>query len=273
MTQSETFDALRSRLNARYEDLSPHLQRIALYSLEDPKRFALDTIASIATKTQVQPSTVIRFAKEFDYDGFSQMQRVFKLRLIEGVPDYRERVYEREHTGVAILEEDPKEVLSEFVDASIDALKSLRNDIDGAALKTAVNILASADHVFIAGQRRAFPIAAYVTYSLTRLERRNTFLDFAGGMASQQAATLTSRDVLVAISFAEYFKPVVDIVRDVHIRGVPVVAITDTTDSPLSKNSAIAFHVEDNNAHRFRPIAGAIGLVQTLMILVGAFRD
>ncbi len=87
----ETFDSLRDRITARYDDLSPHLQRLARIALEDPNSVALETVAAIAARVGVQPSTLIRFAKEFGYSGFSQMQKIFKLRhearnAIDGLP-------------------------------------------------------------------------------------------------------------------------------------------------------------------------------------------
>ncbi|MDZ4367183.1 MAG: hypothetical protein U0987_09195, partial [Afipia sp.] len=89
----ETFEALRQRLRNRFDQLSPHLQRIARFALEKPNDFALNTVVVIAGDLEVQPSTLIRFAKEFGYRGFSELQRVFRLRLIEGAPRAREEVF------------------------------------------------------------------------------------------------------------------------------------------------------------------------------------
>ena len=108
---------------------------------------------------------------------------------------------------------------------------------------------------------------------LSRLELRCTFLDFVGGMAPQQAATMRASDLLFAVAFAEYTPAVVDIVQDVHLRGVPVLAITDVPESPLARYSSLSFLVDEADTHQFRPIAGAICLVQTLMIALGAGRE
>ena len=88
------FDRLREEFQHRYEGLSPHLQRIAHFALGDPNRFALQTVAETARETDVQPSTVIRFAKVFGFSGFSEMQRVFRLRLIEGASSFRDQIHE-----------------------------------------------------------------------------------------------------------------------------------------------------------------------------------
>jgi DNA-binding MurR/RpiR family transcriptional regulator len=77
-------------------------------------------------------------------------------------------------------------------------------------------------------------------------------------------------DVLCAVAFAEYSPVVVDAVRDAHLRDIPVVAITDSDSSPLALNASIHFVVDDDAHGAFRPISGAIGLVQTLIEEIAA---
>ena len=254
----ESFDSLRARLRARHDELSPHLQRLARLALEDPNYLALQTIASIAERAGVQPSTLIRFAKEFGYDGFSRMQQVFKTRLIEGAPDWRERVSEAPAASGA-------DVLDRSADAMIRALERLKRETRRDDLARAIAMLDGAQFVWVAGLRRSRPIAAYLAYGLTRLERRAAILDFDGGMAGQQAANMRPGDVLAAIAFPEYSPVVVDVVRDVHLRGIPVIALTDSPASPLAANADVSFFVDDPSDGAFRPIGAAIGLVQALV--------
>ena len=268
--RQETFDALRDRITARYDDLSAHLQRLARFALEDPNTMALETVAAIAERVAVQPSTLIRFAKEFGYSGFSQMQKVFKLRLIEGGPVYRERVYEQHTEAASEDSDDPLALLAQCADASIASLQHLKSAVRPKDLTRALEILEQADCVYVAGQRRARPIVAYLAYGLVRLERRCSILDFGGGMAAQQVANMKQGDVLAAISFAEYAAPVVEVVREAHLRGVTVLAITDTPSSPLARNSSVVFYVDDDTPAQFKPISGPIGLVHTLIIGLGA---
>lgn len=264
----ETFESLRERIRDRFDLLSPHLQRIARLALDQPNQLALQTIAAIAESLKVQPSTLIRFAKEFGYDGFSSMQVVFKLRLIEGAPVYRERVY-RERTAAGPLG-DVRGTLDGCVDALIGSLQRLRQETDLEALTRAVTLCRSARHLYIAGLRRSRPIATYFFYGMTRMELRCSLLDFAGGMAVQQVANMGHDDLLVAMAFAPYSPPVVDVVRDAYLRGLPIIAMTDTPASPLATHSTVAFCVDNEVTGQFRPISGAIGLVQTIILCLGA---
>ncbi len=259
---AETFDALRARIRARFEMLSPHLQRIARAALEQPNDFALKTTISIAGDLGVQPSTLIRFAKEFDYNGFSEMQRVFRHRLIEGAADMREQVY---HKHVSRPPADVAAIMDEAVSALVASLQDLKRTISAADLAQAIAMLERAGHIYIAGLRRSRAIATYLAYGLTRSERHCSLLDFGGGMAAQQVANMRQDDLLVAIAFQPYSEPVVDVVVDCHLSGRQVIAITDSPDGPLAHNARLAFYVDNSVAGRFRPISGAIALVQTLV--------
>ncbi|MBT5266164.1 MAG: MurR/RpiR family transcriptional regulator [Rhodospirillaceae bacterium] len=267
-----SFDSLRHQIHELYDDLSPHLQRIAQHALDDPNTFALETVATLAARAEVQPSTMIRFAKEFGYTGFSEMQQVFKLRLIEGAPVYRERIFEHKRQLEDVTKDDPIAILREFCDASALCLEQLKDTVSSDDLQKAVTMLSEAEHIYVIGQRRAFPIASYLAYGLTRMEMRCQLLDFVGGMVPQQVATLRSTDLLVAISFTEYTPSVVEVVRDAHIRGVPTLTITDVPSSPLAKHGTVYFTVDNADVHQFKPIAGSIGLVQSLIIALSLGR-
>ena len=215
---------------------------------------------------------MIRFAKTFGYSGFTEMQRVFRVRLVEGAPDYRERILERTAAAGAPRPDDPLATLHELVDASREALARLKADIPPADLERACRMVDAARDVYVIGLRRAFPVAAYLFYSLVRSERRGHLLDAVGGMVPQQVATMGMEDLLVAVSFAEYAPLTVEVVQDAHIRGIPTLTITDTEVSPLARNSTLAFIVRDPGIHPFRSLAAPMCLVQSLVVALQRYQ-
>jgi len=259
----QTFDLLRQKIRDRFSSLSPHLQRIARSSLEEPNAIALNSTAVIAAKLDIQPSTLIRFAKEFGFSGFSEMQRIFRHRLIEGEANVRERVLAK--TGAA-SPNDLKAVFDESLRIQAAAISGLRTWCEFDDLAKATDMLRSASHVYVAGLRRSRPIADYFAYGLIRCERAASLLDFAGGMAGPQIATFGADDLLVAIAFPPYSQTVVDIVLDAHVSGRRILSITDSRDSPLARHSQVALFVPTDAESRFQPIAGAIALVHALLI-------
>lgn len=260
----ETYDALRARIRDRFDDLSPHLQRLARSALDEPNFFALNTVAELAQHVAVQPSTLIRFAKEFGYGGFSQMQRVFRLRLIEGAPDKRAKIYEDKLTGAP--DKNMSHIFENCIDELIASLESVRKKTNTDDLAKAVAMIKAASHVYIAGLRRARPIATYLAYGISRSEQHCSLLDFAGGMAEQQVANMDQDNLLICVSFPPYTPAVLDVIRDAHLRRRPIIAITDSVESPLAKNSTLSFLVDTETTSQFKPISGSIGLVQALCV-------
>lgn len=268
-----SFDELRDEINERFDTLSPHLQRLARYALHNANGFALSTVVEIARDNNVQPSSVVRFAKSFGFRGFSDLQKVFRHRLIEGTPELRSRIYAEHESLEKLAEDEPLRLLQDFSQASIDAVEGLRSSLENADLITALEMMDRAETIYVIGQRRAFPVASYVAYGLARLELKCVFLDFVGGMAPQHATAMTERDLLFAVSFAPYTPEVVKIVKDVHIRQVPVLAVTDTEHSPLATHSAHSFKVHDDSIRRFRPLSPSIVLVQCLILGLSYLKD
>lgn len=261
----ETFDALRQRIRDRFTLLSPHLQRIARASLEEPNGFAVKTTQVIAGELGIQPSTLIRFAKEFGYTGFSDLQRVFRQRLIEGQATVRNRVLARDE---AAPPPDARAVLDASIAAQQDALKRLARECDPDALARAIQVMRPARHIYVAGLRRSRAIADYFHYGLIRGERASSMLDFAGGMAGPQISTIGAEDVLFAIAFPPYSQPVVDSVMDAHVSGRRIVCLTDEPDSPLAIRAEVALLLSSGAESRLQPISGALALIQTLVTAI-----
>src|SRR3990170_6696124 len=87
-----SYDDLRVAITRRHDTLSGRLRQIAVFAVDHPNDVALNTVSSLASSIGVQPSSIVRFANAFGYDGFSEMQRVFRSRLVaEMSPGYRAR--------------------------------------------------------------------------------------------------------------------------------------------------------------------------------------
>ena len=260
------FDWLQGEIQRRFDTLSPHLKRIAEYALADPNRFALQTVAITAEAIEVQPSTLVRFAKLFDYSGFSELQRVFRVRLTEARDSYRHQVSEHR----AVLREadsnNPATILNALSDASVLAIDQLKHDLDANNLRQAVQMLEKARFICVLGQRQAFPIAACLSLGLLKLGRRCQLLDSGAGMLPHHIANLTPDDLLVAVGLSDFSRTVLETVPEARERGVPVLAISNSLTNPLARHSSLNLVVRDPEVHRFEPLAPYIVLAQTLVI-------
>jgi DNA-binding MurR/RpiR family transcriptional regulator len=263
-----TFEELKAAISRQYPVLPRQLQRIARYALERPHSLALNTIAATAEDAEVQPSSLIRFANALGYRGFSEMQRIFRAHLVERSASYRERIREmRAHLRSGA--NTPEAVLHHFVESSIHGLEHLGGHVRAPDLRKAVRILAAAARVHVFAQRRAFPVAAYLTYALNQLEVRTQLIDSVGGMQHQCAQGISQDEALVAVSFRNYSPDTVEVAALCHARGVPVVAITDGPLSPLVSSASVVLEIGDDSSQPFRSLVEPLCLAESLVVSLG----
>jgi DNA-binding MurR/RpiR family transcriptional regulator len=260
-----SFDELRAAIAARYADLSARLRQIAEFALAQPDDLAVETVAVIAGRAGVQPSALVRFAQALGYDGFSDMQRVFRARLLARSPSYADRLREQ----APGLGDTPDEVLGHFVAAGHEALDHLRASVEPGSLDRAITLLAGAEVVHLVAQRRSFPIVTYMAYGLSHLGRRMQLLDGLGGMLGQQARSITARDALVAVSFRPYAEETLAVARQAENAGAHVVAVTDAPLSPLAPFGDVVLLVQDAEVRGFRALTASMCLATALVVGLG----
>jgi len=259
---------LQNEIRNRYSSLSKRLKQIAQYILDNSSTIPFDTIAEIAKKADVPPSTLIRFANAFGYDGFNEMKQVFRDNLIEETGSYTERVkiYRQISQESVEVPESPTDILKTFSMVNATALKQLPGQIDSNELNKAVDILNAAENIYVIGMRRSFSVATYLTYALSHLERRVFLIDGLGGMFREQLSLVTPKDAVVAISYSPYSQEVVDLVSLGVDKGAKQIAITDSMVSPLSAFSDVCFVIREAQMDGFRSQVSTMCLVQTLML-------
>lgn len=264
---AQDYDELQAEIARRFPGLSRQLQRIARFALERPQDVALDTVAAAATKAEVQPSAMVRFAQALGFEGYSDMQRLFRDRLVQRSLSYRERIVQMKRAAPALSR--PKAVLHDFVADSITHLSHLEEHVETERLEQAVHLIAGASRIYALAQRRAFPVATYLAYALGQLELAVTLLDGVGGMLREQARAMRAGDVLLAVSFRNYSPEVIELAADAHRRGVTVVVITDSAVSPLARSATVAFDLGDASDRPFRSLVEPLCLAQALVVSVG----
>ena len=261
---------LREHLLERRASLPKRLIQVADFALARPQEIAFGRVADVAALAGVQPSTLIRFAQALGYSGFSQMQAVFLDHARERWPDYHERMDALGDRGVQ--GRDASELLRGFMRASTESVERLAATIDDGSLHRAVECLVGAATIYLLGTRRAFPVTAYLSYALRRLGVRCELVEQAGGLGPEQMALLSSDDVLLAVSFTPYAPLTLELATQVQRRGVPVVAVTDSPFSPLTRIAAVWLEVVEADHAAFRSLAGTFAVAATLAVAVAARR-
>ena len=261
------FENLRAEIARRHPDFSDRLRTIAEFALEHPTEMALGTVAEVASKAKVQPSAIVRFAHAMGYSGFSEVQQVFRTRLVASVaPTYRERIVGLRRDGKFGSNKTPHSVLTRFVSEGTAALESLQHSVSEKELSRAIGLIGAAETIYVLGLGGSFPVAVHLTYVLRKLGRRVALLDGLGSAIESQVITATSSDSLVAISFKPYNSDTVRIFAELISRGVPAVSITDSLLSPIVEGAKVAFEIPDMPEAALRTMVAPMCLAQSIAV-------
>lgn len=268
MNPPDNLESLRSAITSRYEELSPRLKQVASFVLDNPNDIALETLAVNAKRCHVQPSTIVRFAKVFGYNGATEMQRLFRDEILAAAPSpsYSERIRQFHERSDLVDRMLPYNVMQEFAESNIIALEHLRDAVRKEDLDRSIDLIQGAHTIYLAGVRRAFPVAAYLAYSLSHVEKRAFLLDGVAGMTSEQSWMLGPEDLLIAVSFKPYASETLAVVETAAANGVPMIAISDSRLSPVAKNADVCFAIKDAEVRQFRSLTASMCLAQTLVI-------
>ena len=264
------YEALIRVIHDRYDDMSKSYQKIALYLTQNPNDVAVHSVNAIAEKCGVHASSFVRFAQSLGYEGFKNLQALFQKRLSTAAPGFEARIRALEDELDARTDRSELGFLRDLVVRDIASLQDMLTQIPAQDLADAVSLLEKADSVYLIGQLRSTPVVELLRYILTMLGKRCVLLDPGGGLATQMSHTLRDTDVLIAVSFRFYATEAVNIVEEAAVRGVPIIAISDSTLSPLAKSARVLFAVPEHEYTFSRSLAAPMCLAQALCVALAA---
>lgn len=267
---AQTYEGLTQAIEASYDGLSRTFQQVGRFLIQNPNDTAMQSISVLADRCGVHASSLVRFAQQFGYSGFRELQGIFQARLAIAAPGFESRLAALKSELALHREAGAKGALGDLVARDIASLQDLLGQTTDGQITRAVDLMAEADTIFLAGQLRSAPVAVFLRYVLTMLGRRVVLLDADGGLATQMAKLMTARDLLVAVSFRFYAKEVVAISDHASATGVPIIAISDSRLSPLAKTATVLFEVPEDEYTFSRSLAAPMCLVQALLISLAA---
>ena len=266
----QDFDTLRTAILDRKGELPKRLTQVAAYALDHPDEIAFGTAASIALSADVQPSTLVRFAQQFGFDGFSGLQLLFRARLRERTSSYEERLRALEQDGAALAESTT--IFNGFIAAAHRSVDAIAAAVEPDAFERAVTLLANAETIYLIAKRRSYPISSYMAYAFGKLKVRCQLVGTSAGIDDDLLAMATPRDAAFAVSFSPYASESAAQARAMATRGIPVVSLTDSAFSPLAECSQEWFEVVEADHAGFRSLSASMAFAMALTVSIAEKR-
>lgn len=265
-----TYEDLIRVIHDRYDEMSKSYQTIAVYLTQNPNDVAVLSVTAIAERCGIHASNFVRYAQSLGYTGFKDLQTVFQRRLSTAAPGFDARIRALEAELGASADRSALGFLRDLVVRDVTSLQDLLSDVTADQITKAAELMEKADTIYLIGQLRSIPVVELLRYVLTMLGKRAVLLDPGGGLATHMARVMRPGDLLFAVSFRFYATEVVNVVEQSAARGVPIVAISDSTLSPLGKSAAVLFAVPEHEYTFSRSLAAPMCLAQAICVALAS---
>lgn len=268
MNEPTQKDHFQEEIRKQYDGLSKRLKQVAKYVLDNSDSVVFDTVSTIAERAGVPPSTLIRFANAFGFNGFNEIKQLYRQYMMESTSRYRDRIqlFRQIESNDNNSNSELNNVLDVFVQGNIQALQQLTSQVSIEQLERTVEILNSAKRIFIVGLKRSFSIANYLNYALHHLDYDVFLIDGSGGMFDEQLSRIRKDDAVIAISFSPYANETLNVVKVTAKSGVKHIAITDSQLSPLLAFSDVSFIIKEAQVSGFRSQCATMTLAQAISV-------
>lgn len=200
-------------------------QKVVSYLARHKAEIIGMTVTDVAEGSGTSEATVVRACKKGGFAGFQQFKMQLAQDLVSPLKAIHEEVAEDDDAGT---------IARKVFHASILALEDTLARLKSAAVEQAVEILGGADRVLICGVGTSGLIALDAQQRWLRLGL-HVNAEVAGQTQAVRAALLGPRDAVVAVSHSGASRDVVEAVRTARNHGSRIVAITGSSQSPLTR--------------------------------------
>lgn len=247
-TDAAKGSSLLARIDASTGELRRSERAVADFVLAQPNEVLNISIAELAYRVGVSQPTVARFVNALGFSGFKE----FKLRLAQSMA-----------SGVTYVDREvgPEDSLAEVApmvfNRTINALMSVRNQIDPERLARAVELVRNARRMEFYGIGNSGIVASdaqhkFFRYGIPAVAYSDPHVQ---GMA---ATLLGPGDVVVAISASGRTQEVIRACEVARDAGADVVAITASA-SPLARIASVVLAADlPENSDVYAPMSSRI---------------
>jgi RpiR family carbohydrate utilization transcriptional regulator len=225
-------DNLLHQVSRKVATMSPALKGVAMEILENPEEVQSLSITELANRAGVADSTVSRFLREMNLDGYNSL----RLGIAQAIysksnatePTNSSWVYE------GVLEGDTlAQIMEKILYGSNNSLERTKDRINPVVISSLVDRIYEAPSVYFSAMGSSATSAESAMMRFVRAGKKCHFFRDQS-VQSMGAATLKEGDLLVAISDSGDSIPVISSSNIAKNHGASVAVLTSNPDSPLA---------------------------------------
>ena len=267
MTEEFMANDISQRIRNSYSTFSKGQKKIANAILNDYDKAAYMTAAKLGILVGVSESTVVRFANELGFEGYSEFQRaVQELVRTKLTPNQRIEVT-KQRLGLG-------DILENVMESDISKIRYTLDRIDRNTFYKAVDAILSAKNIYVMGARSTEPLALVLKYNLSLILDNVKFIQpTSTAEVFEQMFSIGKDDVLIAFSFPRYSSKMVSAVKYARQNASNVVVFTDSEISPLAEYATCLITAQSDMASFMDSLVAPISIINAIIVEITRRRE
>lgn len=252
--------AVSERIAASYPRMTSALRQFADFVLAEPLTAARLSVHAAGSAAGVSVATSNRFARMLGYAGYPEF-RADLIRSFEAAYEPVRRV------GANVRR---KATSADIVRASLQFdirnIETTLRNLSEEACTRAVEMILRAGRIFVAGADNGGHLAMLLANGLELYCRDvHSVGNVGGGSASARKLIRFGRDDLViAIAFPRYMSDTVKLAEMAFERGIPILAITDRSSSPLVPLAKVVLYTSAEREFEATSDTSVLAMIEAL---------
>jgi DNA-binding MurR/RpiR family transcriptional regulator len=225
-----TRTAIEQRLAEAQSRLNPRRRRIIQAALENPDETFFLSSRALARRYRVDPATIVRTIQVLGYRQYADFLRDLREHFIQRVTPYRiVEATAREKGSVA-------DHVRHSLERDLHNLDAVRSGLDPTRAVDLAKRIHRARAVLVVGVDLAASLGWFLAYGLDALGFHAEAPVGSDGILQHKVRTLTSHDLVIAISFGRCLRSTIDVVVQAKARGAATFGITDSDTTPIARS-------------------------------------
>ena len=251
-----------SKVDIKNKKLSKGHKKLVAYITENYDKAAFMTASKLGEKVGVSESTVVRFATEMGFKGYPELQK----ELQQMIKSKLTAVQRMEVSSTLIGEQD---AIKKVLNGDIELIRNTLEHISTEEFTKAVETINNARKIYILGVRSSAALASFLYFYLNPVFENVVLIDTSSGSEMfEQMFRISEEDVCVAISFPRYSKQTINALRFINDRGTKIIAITDSSDSPIAEYADNILVAKSDMVSVVDSLVAPLSLINALIVAV-----
>ncbi|MGE4282919.1 MAG: MurR/RpiR family transcriptional regulator [Clostridia bacterium] len=254
---------LLSKIQLSMSQFSKGQKLIANYILNHYDKAAFMTASRLGTVVGVSESTVVRFATELEYDGYPKLQKALQELI-------RTKLTSVQRMEIASDRIGDQDILTTVLQADMDKIRLTLDEIDKDDFEEIIETILNAKKIYILGVRSSAALASFLGFYFN-LIFDNVRLVHTTSVSEmfEQVLRVTSDDVVIGISFPRYSRRTIKALQYAKDQGSKVVAITDSSLSPLASFADHAIIARSDMTSFVDSLVAPLSVINALIVALG----